>query len=140
MLLLVATKDTQGLLPDDYCNTVDGELVSPLSIECCSPDACGCGRGFPGFASSRATTTAIVANVAGFTTATLRDCIGDWLRRTGWSTDIPADLFDQTIDEQFDAIVRIAAVFEEGDVVRRKGSSFWATTRCYADLDQLESD
>ena len=57
MKLLVATKDGQGDAPDDYCWTIEGELARALTDECASPERCGCGRGFSGLASSRATTT-----------------------------------------------------------------------------------
>ena len=37
MKVLVATRRTQGLRPDDYCSTIDGELVlAGAVIECSS--------------------------------------------------------------------------------------------------------
>ncbi len=61
MRVLVATSKLQGAASGDDSWTVDGEpvLAEPI-LECCRPQSCGCGRGFPGLASARATTTAMV--------------------------------------------------------------------------------
>jgi len=64
MKILVATGLTQGTSPDDYHYCVEGELVwvqDPCDRDLDDPDGpCGCGRGFAGAASHRATTTAMV--------------------------------------------------------------------------------
>ncbi len=68
MLVLVATTDTQGDRSDDYCNTVEGELVQlPVS---------GVDREFVGLASRRGTTTCVVADIDVDEVA-LRAAIGD---------------------------------------------------------------
>ena len=65
--VLVATGATQGLRASDYCHTVEGELVRVGEV--CRKDrddpdgGCGCGRGFAGLSSHRATTTARVAEL-----------------------------------------------------------------------------
>lgn len=84
MLVLVATTELQGTHADDYSFTLDGELVTPIVAECSAPDRCGCGRGFPGFASSRATTTAVVADRPHLTRELLADAVLAWLERDGW--------------------------------------------------------
>jgi hypothetical protein len=62
--ILVATGLTQGTSPRDYHYCVEGELVwiqEPCDRDRRDPDeGCGCGRGFAGAASHRATTTATV--------------------------------------------------------------------------------
>jgi hypothetical protein len=62
--ILVATGLTQGTSPRDYHYCVEGELVwiqEPCDRDRRDPDeGCGCGRGFAGAASHRATTTAMV--------------------------------------------------------------------------------
>ena len=64
MKILVATRLTQGTASTDYHHCVEGELV--WIQEPCDRDLrdssmpCGCGRGFAGLASHRATTTAMV--------------------------------------------------------------------------------
>ena len=69
MKTLTATDQTQGR-PGDYHFCVEGELViAPIKI--CDRDladpnglgGCGCGRGWAGLSSHRATTTAIVTDV-----------------------------------------------------------------------------
>ena len=64
MRILVATGLTQGVKHNDYHHCVEGELVwiqEPCSRDKDDPNGpCGCGRGFAGAASHRATTTAMV--------------------------------------------------------------------------------
>lgn len=64
MKILTATGLTQGTSPRDYHHCIDGELVwiqEPCAKDRRDPDGpCGCGRGFAGAASHRATTTALV--------------------------------------------------------------------------------
>lgn len=68
MLVLVATTDTQGDRGDDYCHTVEGELVQLPVL--------GADRAFVGLASRRGTTTCAVADID-VDEATLRAAIGD---------------------------------------------------------------
>jgi hypothetical protein len=62
MKVLVATTMRQGQVDDDFCYTIDGELVRLPFIECDCGDSCGCTRSFAGLTSHRATTTALVAD------------------------------------------------------------------------------
>ncbi|BBY90641.1 hypothetical protein MGALJ_03100 [Mycobacterium gallinarum] len=66
MKILVATRLTQGTAPTDYHHCVEGELVwmqEPCDRDLRNPSMpCGCGRGFTGAASHRATTTAMVVD------------------------------------------------------------------------------
>jgi len=68
MLVLVATTDTQGDRSDDYCHTVEGELVQLPVLDS--------DREFVGLASRRGTTTCVVADID-VDEATLRAAIGD---------------------------------------------------------------
>jgi hypothetical protein len=67
MKVLVATGWTQGERPDDYHWCIEGELVRIGEVcarDLADPDGgCGCGRGFGGLNSHRATTTARIAEV-----------------------------------------------------------------------------
>ena len=125
MLVLVATRETQGR-DGDYCWTVEGELVTPVTFECCVPDSCGCGRGFPGLGSSRATTTAMVVDREGITVPLLRQAVTDSLERGGWRG---IEEFEQVVDEHVDTIVRICTAFGDGAIVRRDGPAFWGDIR-----------
>ena len=66
MKVLVATVRTQGARDNDYNWCIEGELVRIGEVcarDRADPDGgCGCGRGFGGLNSHRATTTAIVAD------------------------------------------------------------------------------
>jgi hypothetical protein len=69
--LLTATNAGQGLRDNDFDWCVEGELVH-IGMVCArdrdDPDGgCGCGRSFAGLNSHRATTTAMVRDVPGFT-------------------------------------------------------------------------
>lgn len=151
MRVLVATNELQGSTHGDYAWTVEGELVTPLAVECCSPHDCGCARGFPGLASAKATTTAMVVDRPGVNTTDLCDAVRDYLERGGW-----VDLFEQAaevdeagdhehdgesflgdlhdvddmieslIDEHVDAILQICREFPVGTVVQRDGDFVWA--------------
>jgi hypothetical protein len=69
--LLTATNAGQGLRDNDFHWCVEGELVH-IGMVCArdqdDPDGgCGCGRSFAGLNSHRATTTAMVREIPGFT-------------------------------------------------------------------------
>lgn len=122
MKLLVATRETQGDRDDDYCYTVEGELVTPIVFECDHGDECGCQRGFPGLASSRATTTARVADLPDFTIVQLWQALADSLERQGWLRLFPdPDERDDVIGEHVRTIRFICESLPEGAVVRRQG-------------------
>ena len=152
MLVLIATNELQGTAPDDYAWTVEGELVTPVATECAEGDRCGCARGFPGLASDRATTTAMITERPGVTEDDLRDAVADWLDRGGWLdllksaaversiaaghdgcldmtelADIDATV-EAIVDEHVEMISQVCASFPEGTVVERHGTLVMA--RC----------
>jgi hypothetical protein len=141
MLVLVATNELQGASGDDYSHTVEGELVTAVVIECASGDRCGCSRGFPGLASSQATTTAMIVDRPGVTEHDLRDAVYDWLERGGWidlleqtsrdrgsshgggrhADDDIDEIVEAMIDEHVEVITAICTTYPEGTVVCRRG-------------------
>ena len=149
MLVLIATNELQGANADDYSFTVEGELVTPLAAECASGERCGCNRGFPGLASSFATTTAMVVDRPGVSEGDLRDAVFDWLDRSGWidlfeqtamersdasddqfdTDDDIDDLIEAIIDEHVDCIHEICSTYPVGTVVVRRGTR--GMTRSY---------
>ncbi len=138
MLVLVATKEEQGRMADDYTWTVEGELVTPVVAECASPDRCGCANGFPGLASSRATTTAMVADLPHISEADLRDVIEGALERDGWFDlvdDEDADrsgsgsiMVSELVAEHLECIAAVCARFPVGTVLGRKGDLVFSRT------------
>jgi len=144
MRVLIATNEHQGLAPDDYSWTVEGELVSGVATECGSGDRCGCSRGFVGLASSKATTTAMIVERPGIERADLRDAVHESLRRGGWIELIedefkaecersdeeaaalllrhPDDTIEEIIDEHVETIEDVCAAFPLHTVICRQGS------------------
>lgn len=135
VLVLIATNELQGCSVDDYSWTVEGELVTPVATECASGDRCGCNRGFPGLASAKATTTAMVVERPGVTESDLRDAVFDWLDRGGW-LDVLAQsdecAIDELIDEHVEMIHDVCAAFPEGTVVTRRGTLVSARAQPFA--------
>ena len=126
MRVIVATKDTQGASPGDYSWTVAGELVTPVVANCSSPDRCGCGRGFPGLASAKSTTTATVVDLPHITLNDLGDAIFDWLDRGGWLDLIPSDDWHELVEEHVEAIQEVAEWFPVGTIIGRHGDHVFA--------------
>lgn len=119
MLVLVATKEQQGAVDGDYGHTVEGELVTPVAAECATPERCGCNVGFPGLASSRATTTAMVADLPHISVADLRDVVEGALERDGWFDLVDETCRHELIDEHVECIAAVCAAFPVGTVVGR---------------------
>ena len=119
MKVIVATRRTQGQVPGDYCWTVDGELVRVLSPECLKPEACGCGRGFAGLASSRSTTAVVVD--LDLELASVIEAVRDALDREGWLAALDEAEQVAEVVHHVSAIAEVAASYPTGTVVRRSG-------------------
>jgi hypothetical protein len=115
MKILVATALTQGLRPGDYNYCVEGELVwvqEPCDRDNRNPDMpCGCGRGFAGVASHRATTTARIVE-SELTREELVLAFETSLRDGGW----PVEWADDVAEDNLYA----ASQFPAGTVVQRR--------------------
>jgi len=138
MRVLVATNQLQGSTPGDYAYTVEGELVLVEVAECDSPDRCGCERGWPGMASHKATTTAMVADLPHLSEADLRHAITDWLESSGWTDlfrsaattddgsvgahDDVDDMLGAMVDEHVELIAEVCESFPVGSVLERRGT------------------
>jgi hypothetical protein len=129
MKVLVATNRSQGSEPGDYHWAIDGELVlgGPL-IECCEP-RCGCGRGFPGLASSRATTTAEVVELAELDRSAVAIAVRDSLERQGYLHAVDPEEVDEAVDDEVQLIEEIVAWFPVGTVIARSGTQVWARSQ-----------
>ncbi|MDT5010974.1 MAG: hypothetical protein QOH57_2591 [Mycobacterium sp.] len=120
MKILVATGLTQGTSPDDYHYCVERELVwiqDPCPKDRHDPAGpCGCGRGFAGAASHRATTTAMVVEsemsrddvVLAFSTS---------LPDGGWPLAWAEEIADDNLE--------IAAQLPVGSIIVRKLDEFF---------------
>lgn len=128
MKLLVATTETQGTVPGDYSWTVDGELVTPVRVECQNPQ-CGCRHGFAGLASNKATTTVLVADLPHMSREDVRDAIHESLDRQGWLDLVPESDWHDIIDEHVESIEQIVGAFAVGTVLCRDGNVIVARRR-----------
>ena len=126
MRVLIATRETQHEDTDDFCWTVEGELVRfPESI-CGDPD-CGCDRSLAGMASSRATTTAKVVERDDIDAETFRLLLHDALVREGWVRE--DDAADRAWVQQWaNAHLAAARLFEPGSVVEYRNGELWERT------------
>jgi hypothetical protein len=117
MKVLVATARTQGARPDDYHWCIEGELVrigEACATDRADPDGgCGCGRGFGGLNSHRATTTARVAEVP-LSPEDYAEAIRSSLDEQGW------DPCPGCVRQEADELAALAAGWPTGAVVERR--------------------
>lgn len=117
MRVLVATGRTQGHRANDYDWCVEGELVrvgEVCAADRSDPDGgCGCGRGFAGLDSHRATTTARVADL-GLTRTDYAGAIRSGLAAQGW----PLSWFSP--EQEADDLAAAVAGWPPGTVVERR--------------------
>jgi hypothetical protein len=137
MLALVAT--TPGPTPTDRDVALDGELVTPVVLECPDQHCATCVRAWFGLVSRGGTTTAMVVERPDLTESRLRRALHDWLDDTGAidlvvqaaeaseyevdgvPIDDPVMAVDDLIDGHVAEIRAICEAFGEGAVVTRLG-------------------
>ncbi|MCW2857768.1 MAG: hypothetical protein JWR52_3383 [Marmoricola sp.] len=130
MRVLVATDRSNGVEPGDYTHCVEGELVymqEPCASDLKNPDGpCGCGRGFAGMSSHRATTTALVTD-SDLGREEIREALRSSLEAGGWldPTICTADLAEAMVEESLHDVFRVAEHFPAGSVVRRRLSQYF---------------
>ena len=124
MRLLTATATTQGHRANDFHHCIEGELVMPAFLMTCDIDrndpdgGCGCGRAFAGLNSQRATTTAIVRDIKGFTHDDLLEAVHSSLEQGGWLSGgviNASDVADIVAD-----ILVLSAGLQPGTVLERR--------------------
>lgn len=129
MKFLVATNRTQGDMAGDYTYCVPGELLWITMVcgwDLRDPDGgCGCGRGFGGLTSHRATTTAEVADL-GMTEADLRLAVTTSLSDQGWLPPELASEHQEIVTEAIELVRTLAEPLAEGTIVRRRIDEFHA--------------
>ncbi len=136
MLVLEATDELQGDRNTDYHWATTGELVHLPVIHCEKP-GCGCCRGFCGFDSHRATTTAKVVERPDYDVARLARELSGSLRDGGWiATADPTDeLVVALTDEIVDTAHRFITAREPNRVLEVDGD--WLSVRHDASLQLL---
>lgn len=139
MLVLIATDEPQGSARDDHHAAVDGELVTPVVLDCADSTCDPCARGWFGLVSHGGTTTAMVVDRPGVTEAALRRRIHGWLdcngsidllvqaseageyEIDGVRVDDPVAAVDELVTAHVREIQAICAAFPVGSVVSRLG-------------------
>ncbi|MCD2195008.1 hypothetical protein LQ327_16705 [Actinomycetospora endophytica] len=117
MKVLVATGQTQGTRENDYHWAIEGELVRIGEV--CATDrrdpdgGCGCGRGFAGLSSHRATTTTRVAELA-MDRSEFGEAVRSGLVAQGW------ELSSRECAEVADELADLAAQWPVGAVLERR--------------------
>jgi hypothetical protein len=128
MKVLVATARTQGDRPNDYHWCIEGELVRIGEVcpqDRSDPDGgCGCGRGFGGLNSHRATTTARIAEVP-LSRSDYVEAIRSSLQQQGW------DPCTDCAESEADELAALVAEWPVGAVVERRLDEL--RVRCLAD-------
>jgi hypothetical protein len=116
MKILTATSRTQGRRSNDFHWCIEGELVH-FGMVCAAdradPDGgCGCGRAFAGLNSHRATTTAMIREIEGFTRDDYIEAIRSSLFQQGWDPG--------TAEDEADELIRIVRDWPVGAVTERR--------------------
>ena len=133
MRVLVATHRTNGDAPRDYNFRVEGELVymqGPCASDLRDPDGpCGCGRGFAGMSSHRATSTVLVVDT-NLSLDEVRAALRSSLEAGGWLDPAmcTSEAADAIADEHLQDVRRVAEHFPVGSVVRRRQTKYFVGT------------
>ncbi|MCD0446367.1 hypothetical protein LO763_22385 [Glycomyces sp. A-F 0318] len=120
MRVLTATSRTQGQRDNDYHWCVEGELVFAAPFVCDADAAdpnggCGCGRGFAGLSSMKATTTAQVRDLD-VTEAGVDVAVRSYLAQAGWA----AQMTEGDLAASVTVTIAAAGWFPAGTVVERR--------------------
>lgn len=125
MRALIATRRTNGQAPGDYGYCIPGELVW-LTMVCGDDErspaggSCGCGRGFGGLISHRATTTVEVAEID-HTPEEFELAVRTSLADQGWLRLARDEREERAMVAEAVGLVRdLAEYFPLGAVLRRR--------------------
>jgi hypothetical protein len=126
MKVLTATNETQGWRDNDFCWTVEGELVifPPLECDCGSiDDDCGCRRSMAGLVSHCATTTMKVVDREELDPETYFMLIKDGLKKQGYLTkELEREReVKEWLRDFSDDLRRTADVFPPSTILERRG-------------------
>ncbi|GAA5119938.1 hypothetical protein GCM10023339_34530 [Alloalcanivorax gelatiniphagus] len=133
MRILVATHRTNGHAPGDHHHCVDGEIVymqEPCASDRRDPDGpCGCGRGFAGTSSHRATSTALVVEVD-LSPEDVDEALRSSLDAGGWLDPAfcTSTMAREMVRELVADMQRVALHFPLGTVVRRRIDHYYDLT------------
>jgi hypothetical protein len=124
MKVLVATSQTQGQRASDFNWCIEGEVVTFSSL--CDRDriegpdgGCGCGRGFAGLNSHKATTTAVVRDIDGYTLDDLTEAVRSFRQQAGWA-GLAGAKAEQRVAAEVEELAEMAGAWPAGTVIERR--------------------
>jgi len=132
MRILVATEETQGRRPNDFCFAEEGEIVT-FGPECTHEKIdgpCGCKRSLSGTTSLLSTTTFRVVDRTDLTPAGLSRILAESMVAGHWFKTKEAA--SKTAMEYARELVILALGFRAGSVLERRGDHFAKRLRMVA--------
>jgi hypothetical protein len=117
MKVMIATAESQGQAADDYCWTVEGEIVRLVD---CPDDLCLCSA-FGGIESHKASTTALVVERSDLDPSTLLHLFRQDMENQGYAEYLSEADVDETIVGELAELVVMLRDIVPGEVVERWG-------------------
>lgn len=138
MRVLIAVNQQRRVHEHQAGHAVDGELVTPVLLECSDPERCRCNRSWAGLSTVGFSALSEVADRPNIDRAELRRAIHGLLDEVGWIDDMvqaveadraagsddvddPVWAAERMIDEHLARIDEICATFPVGTVLSRLG-------------------
>ena len=138
MKVLIAVNQQRRVHEHQPGLAVDGELVSPILLECSDPDRCRCSRSWAGLSTVGFSALAEVAERPNLDRTELRRAIHGLLDEVGWIDEMmqtieadraagagrfddPGWVAERMIDDHLAQIDEICATFPVGTVLSRLG-------------------
>ena len=138
MKVLIAVNQQRRVHEHQPGQAVDGELVSPILLECTQPERCRCNRSWAGLSTVGFSALAEVADRPNLDRPELRRLVHGLLDEVGWIDDMvqaieadrcagvghvddPVWVAERMIDEHLAQIDEICATFPVGTVLSRLG-------------------
>jgi hypothetical protein len=139
MRVLIAVNQQRRFHEHQQGDAVDGELVTPVLLDCTDPERCRCNRSWAGLSTTGFSGLAEVADRPNLSRSELRRAIHELLDDVGWIDDAvqlteagdftldgvviddPVWAAERMIDDHLDQIEAICASFPVGSVLSRLG-------------------
>jgi len=135
MRVLIAVHQQRRVHEHHRGEAVDGELVTPVLLECAEPERCRCNRSWAGLSTVGFSALAEVAERPNLDRVELRRALHDLLDEVGWidemvqavgaddgdGADDPVWATERMIDDHLLQIEEICSAFPVGTVLSRLG-------------------
>lgn len=139
MLVLIAVNQQRRVREHLPGEAVDGEIVTPVLLECTQPERCRCSRSWAGLSTTGFSGLAEVADRPNLSHSEVRRAIHDLLDEVGWIDDMmqaidageatfdgieildPVWATESMVDDHLSQIERICETFPVGTVLSRLG-------------------